>query len=289
MNDLSVLLIDTPADAELGACRQLLPAAFPSKGRIPELLVARGPEGVRAALALAWVPGGFPIALHVSPAWRRVGIGRSLVAHACTIAQGETPQLRAWSPVLQDSIADAFLKACGFSVAHHLKVFETRDAGFSDVLTSLLQRAARRLPEGLAIQPLATAPCAAASLVAGEFGVPRPDVMAKLDPSHPDAYDPRLSQVLMQDGAAVGAILGRRYGDVVEVDINVVAPGLRHGVGNLMLIEAIGRLSREAGVQRCRFACEENVRDTLNLGARSDAFRRPDQLSYCLPLTERAA
>lgn len=285
INALSGLSIGAALDTHLPDCRRLLPAVFPASGRAPELTVASGPEGIRGALAMAWVPGGFSILLHVLPAWRRGGIGRALVAHAAALAQGETPALRAWSPVSQGSAADAFLRACGFSSTRRLLVFETDDARYGDVLSALLRRAVRRLPDGLALQPLSAAPQAAADLVAGEFGVPRPDVMAKLDAAHPDAYDGRLSQVLMQNGIAVGAILGRRYGDVIEVDINVVAPGLRHGLGNLMLLEAIGRLSLEAGVQRFRFACEEHVRDTINLGARSNAVRRPDQLSYTLALT----
>jgi hypothetical protein len=112
--------------------------------------------------------------------------------------------------------------------------------------------------------------------------------MIRLDPGHPDAYDGKLSQVLVRDGTAVGAILGRRYGDVLEIDVNVVAPGLRHGVANLMLVEAIVRLGVEAGIRRARFACEEHVRDTLNQGTRSNAVRRPDQLSYSLALAPLA-
>lgn len=277
------------SDAEMPACRALLPAVFPARGRAPEILVARGPEGIRAALALAWVPGGFPFLLHVAPAWRRAGIGRALVAHAATLAQGETPLLRAWAPVAQGSAADAFLRACGCTIARRLLVFETDGARYSAVLSALWRRASRRLPAGMTLQALQAAPGAAAVLVAAEFGVPRPDVMARLDPAHPDAYDDRLSQLLLRDGTAVGAILGRRYGDVIEVDVNVVAPELRHGVGNLMLLEALGRLSLEAGVGRFRFACEEHVRDTLNLGARSDAQRRPDQLSFHLALPASAA
>jgi hypothetical protein len=149
----------------------------------------------------------------------------------------------------------------------------------------LLRRAGKRVPAGLALRPLAgTPPAVVAGLVAGEFGVPRHDVVAKLDAAHPDAYDPQLSQILLRDGAAAGAILGRRYGEVIEIDINVVVPDLRGGVANLMLLEAIGRLSKAAGVARFRFSCEAHVRDTLNLGERSSAVRLPDQLLYSLPL-----
>jgi GNAT superfamily N-acetyltransferase len=272
-------------EAHAPACRLLLPAAFPARGRAPELLVATGAEGIRGALALAWVPGGFSVLLQVLPAWRRSGIGRALMAQGVALARGETPALRAWMPVSADSPADAFLRACGFRVTRRLLVFDTDGDRYSAVLSTLLRRARKRIPAGMALRPLAGMPLPpVAGIVAGEFGVPHHDVIARLDDNHPDAYDRQLSQVLVRDGTLAGAILGRRYGDVIEVDVNVVAPDLRRGVANLMLLEALGRLSKEAGIRRFRFSCEAHVRDTLHLGERSDAARLPDQLLYSLPL-----
>lgn len=279
------VIIRTATDADAPLCRQLLPAAFVPSGRAPELLVACGPEGVRGALALAWVPGGFTVLVNVAPAWRRGGIGRALMAQARLSAQGETPVLRAWHAVSKDSPADAFLQACGFACTRHFLVFDTDLARNSAALSARLDRARRRMPAALSLRPLAEAPLSAvAALVAGDFSVSPHEALAKLAPDHPDPYAPQLSQVLMADGAVAGAILGRRYGDVIEIDINVVVPALRGGVANLMLLEAIGRLSREAGVARFRFSCEAHVRDTLNLGERSNAVRLPDQLLYTLPL-----
>jgi GNAT superfamily N-acetyltransferase len=277
--------IRSATDAEAPLCRQLLPAAFAPTGRAPELWVACGREGICGALALAWVPGGFTVWMNVLAAWRRGGIGRALMAEARRSAEGETPALRAWHPVSKDSPADAFLQACGFACTRHLLVFDTDLARNSAALSARLARARRRMPATLSLWPLAEAPpSAVAALVAGEFSVSPHEALAKLAPDHPDPYAPHLSQVLMADGAVAGAILGRRYGDVIEIDINVVVPDLRGGVANLMLLEAIGRLSGEAGVGRFRFSCEAHVRDTLNLGERSNAVRLPDQLLYSLPL-----
>lgn len=282
----AALVIAPPTLAQWPACRRLLPAAFARHGRAPELLVANGPEGMRGVLAQAWTAGGFAILLEILPPWRRRGIGRALVAQAVAQARGETPALRSWSAVAQGSDADAFLRACGFVPARRLLVFETDGVRYGE-LSTLLRRAGRRRTEKLLLQPLqspSVAPGAVARLVAGGFGMTCESMAAMLDPDHPDPYDGKLSQVLMCDGEPVGAILGRRYGKIIEVDVNLVIPALRHGVGNLMLLEAISRLSREAGIGLFRFMCEAHVRDTIKLGARANAARQPDRLWYALPM-----
>jgi len=275
--------IGAPIDAQLPECQRLLPAAFPPSGRAPELLVASGDEGLRGVLAQAWTPGGFAILLHVLPRWRRMGIGRALLAQAKAHAQGETPALRAWHQVPQGSGADAFLIACGCSVVRRLLVFETDGARYQEWVR-LMQRAGKRVPAALSVQPLAKAPQSVAAMVAAEFRVPEAHMADKLDPRHPDPYDSSLSQVLFYNGEPAGAILGRRYGNLIEVDVNMVAPHLRRGVANLMLLEALARLSREAGIACFRFTCEQHVQDTINIGRRADAVQRPDQIFYALEL-----
>jgi len=277
--------IGAPTDAQAALCRQWLPGAFPRTGAAPELLVASHAHGVQGALALDWVPGGFVLHMYVAPASRRQGIGRALLAQAVALADGETPALRVTLPVAQGSPADSFLQEAGFAVTRRLIAFHTDGGNYGPTLSALLRRASKRLPEAVTLVPLAQAPLpTVAALVAGQFGLQYDDMLAKLDPAHADPYDHRLSQVLLREGAAVGAILGRRYGDVIEVDINVVALALRHGIANLMLLEAIVRLSEQAGLKRSRFSCEVHIRDTVNVGARLLAARLPDQLQYGLPL-----
>jgi GNAT superfamily N-acetyltransferase len=272
-------------DAQAPLCRRWLPAAFARTGPAPELLVASVDGGACGALALEWCAGGFALHMHVEPGQRRRGIGSALQAAAIALARGETAALRAAAPVSQGSPAAAFLQARGFAVTRHLLVFDSDGERYSATLTALLRRAHKRVPPKTELVALAATPAGVvAGLIAAEFDVPRYDVIAKLDPGHADAYEQQLSQVLLHDGVAAGAILGRRYGDTIEVDINVVTPALRHGVANLMLLEAIGRLSRQAGVQRFRFSCEAHVSDTVHLGERSSAQRLPDRLLYALTL-----
>jgi GNAT superfamily N-acetyltransferase len=287
-SEVAISLTSTIAaatDAQAALCCHLLPAAFPRNGAAPELLVASGAQGVHGVLALDWVPDGFVLHLHVVPASRRCGVGRALVAQAVAMARGETARLRVTTLVSEASPASAFLESCGFIVTRRLLAFDIDGLGYAATLSALLRRAGKHVPAGVTVGPLASAPTSGvAALVAWQFGILQQDAVAKLDPRHPQPYDQQLSQVLMRDGIVVGAILGQRFGDIMEVDVNVVAPSLRHGLANLMLLEAIMRHGNKAGLQGARFSCEAHVRDTINIGARLSASRTPDRLSYALML-----
>jgi hypothetical protein len=139
--------------------------------------------------------------------------------------------------------------------------------------------------------PLAEAPAdEVIRLVAPSFAALPHDVAWRIAPGSVYGYDRALSLVLLHGAARVGgAVLCRRFGERVDMDVGVVAPELRHGWANLMLVEGMARLGHAAGVTRCRFSCEEHVRDTLNLARRSDAARLPAQVVLTLPLATEAA
>ncbi len=246
------------------------------------------PEGaIRGAAALAWIPRGFPLLVHVAPPWRRQGIGRALVQAAANTAVGETPALRAWTPLEETSEAAQFLRVVGFQVTRRVLAFETDGLRFSAAMTTLLARlrAAGKVPADVHVAHLAEAsPADVVALVAPEFGTMPHDVAWRLAPGAPGAYDRDLSLVLLRGGAVCGAILCLRSGDLVTVDVNVVAPHLRRGWANLLLLEAITHRCRADGVTRCHFTCEEHVRDTLNVARRSDAIALPPRVMLTLPL-----
>ena len=265
----------------------LLPAAFPATGAAPELFVAPGPEGIRGALAIAWVAHGFSVLVHVAAPWRRQGLGSALIEAAAASALGETAALRAWMPVSEGSGAAAFLQAAGFRNMRRLLVFETDAIRFAETMHGLLRRAQAggRVSRHFQLATLAAAPLRGViDLVAPEFSTLAHDVAARMAPDQHDGYDRALSLVLLHDGTVVGAMLCRRFDDLVEIDINVVDPALRHGPANLILLEGMARMSQAAGIRRFRFSCEEHVRDTLNLGRRAGAIRMPNQLLLARPL-----
>jgi GNAT superfamily N-acetyltransferase len=274
-------------DGEAAACRMMLPAAFPATGAAPELFVAPGPEGIRGAVAIAWVPKGFSVLVQVAAPWRRQGIGSALIEAAAASALGETAALRAWMPVSEGSIAAAFLQTAGFRIVRRLLVFETDSVHFGLALNGLLRRAQAggRVSRQLTLATLAAAPVqGVVDLVAPEFATLPHDLAAQMAPDNHDGYDRALSLVLLHDGAVVGAMLCRRFDDLVEIDVNVVVPTLRHGMANLILLEGMARMSQDAGIRRIRFSCEEHVRDTLNLGRRAGAIRMPNQLLFARSL-----
>jgi GNAT superfamily N-acetyltransferase len=116
---------------EAAACRAMLPEAFPPAGPAPCLFVAAGAGGqLRGVLAMAWVPRGFPVLVHVAEPYRRRGIGRALLRAAIARAGGETPALRCWAPVEEGSAAASFLRANSFRVTRRQLPIETDAAAF---------------------------------------------------------------------------------------------------------------------------------------------------------------
>lgn len=249
-----------------------------------ELLVAATGEELVGVAAVAWVPGGFRVLLHVQEGWRCKGVGRRLIAAVAASAAGETASLRPWSPLQEDDVAVSFLQAVGFRTTQRLLVFETDAARFGAAMTALLGRLAARMPAGLGLVTLEAAPADSLIRLLSEHFHQLPHHAASLVmPGMPHGYDRNLSLVLMRDGAAVGAMLCQSKPDHLLVDVNLVIPALRQGPANLMLLEAMARRARAAGVTTFRFSCEEHVRDTIGLARRSGARRLPALLSMALP------
>ena len=271
--------------ADAAACRSLLPDAFPAVGRAPELFVADGPAGLTGAAAVAWVPGGFPVLLHVAAPFRRQGLGRALLAAAAESAAGETRALRSWTTVAADSGAAAFLAGAGFRAMRRFLVFETDATVFGQAMTRLLRRVAGRIPASARLVPLRdAAPGGVVRLVAPAFAALPHDVAVRLLPGARNGYDGDHSLVLLHEGEVAGAMLCHAADGALEVDVNAIAAPLRGGWANLMLLEAMARGGREAGFARFRFGCEPHVHDTLNLARRTGAAALPDQLAMERPL-----
>ena len=269
-----------PAVAEdTVTCRTLLPDAFPAIGRPPELLVAHGPDGIAGAAAVAWVPNGFPVLLHVATPWRRRGIGRALLEAAAASVRGETRALRSWGTVAEASPAAGLLRAAGFAPTRRFLWFETGAAAFETSMTRLLDRLHRRVPADGRVVTLAEAPKqGVVRLVAPGFAALPHDVAVRLMPGARNGFDPALSLVVLRGEAVVGAMLCRAAEGALRVEVNIVAPGLRGGWVNLVMLEAMARRGRQAGFGRFRFGCEPDVRDTIGLARRSGATALPEEL-----------
>jgi GNAT superfamily N-acetyltransferase len=277
--------IRRPLDREAAACRALVPEAFPSSGWPADLLVASAAGGVVGAAAIAWISRGFPVLIRVAEAWRGRGVGRALLAAAIARVRGETRLLRTWRPVPEGSPASRLFASAGFQTDKRLIVFETDAAAFEAAMTALLARRAHRIPESARVVPITEAePDQVAQLVATQFGVPPQEIARRLVPGALSGFDRELSLALLNGDVLCGAMLASRSGSLLVVEINVVAPDWRRGWTNSMLVEAMARRGRAAGIELFRFCCQEHVTDTINLGRRTGARSFPAELAMLKPL-----
>ena len=93
-------------------------------------------------------------------------------------------------------------------------------------------------------------------------------------------YDQDKSAVLLRGNEVKGALLYMWNDGNPIIDVNVVAPELRRGPANVLLLEAATRNALEGGGISFRFRCEEHVRDTVNLARRSGAKLARVQLAF---------
>jgi len=85
----------------------------------------------------------------------------------------------------------------------------------------------------------------------------------------------------------VGVMLCQMDGDALRVEVNVVAPELRGGWANLLMVEAMARRARTAGSTPFRFGCKPHVTDTLGLTWRSGAVPMVEQLEMSRGLSDQ--
>jgi GNAT superfamily N-acetyltransferase len=292
------IVLRPASDAEMRACRLLLPAAF-SADSAPEAMVAihtGAPEQVVGACGLSWCnapkpeaePSGFAILLHVVPAMRRRGIGRALVEAAAAWCRDETTGLRSWLPIEDGSPAALFLSQAGFVLHHRTLHFETDLAGFHVIMDGVRARLQRsgRLPAEARICPLREAAAwDVAALVAPEFAAPHATILRRLSATAPDAFDLQRSVALYFGEALAGVLIFSWNGGDVGIEVIVVAPAFRGGAANVLLLEAATRAAIVGGAKRFRFFCDERTRDTLGLARRAGAAPTRVEAEYRRALT----
>src|SRR4051812_10050124 len=116
-------------------------------------------------------------------------------------------------------------------------------------MTALLARLRRRIPEGARVVPISQAkPDRVAELVAAQFGVPPHETARRLVPGAASGFDLELSLALLNGDVLCGAMLASRSGSLLVIEINIVAPAWRRGWTNSMLVEAMARRGRAAGI-----------------------------------------
>jgi GNAT superfamily N-acetyltransferase len=285
-------VIRPASDAEARACRVLMPETF-SATYAPELWVAldRAVSKLVGAGAVGWQPlppgPGFPVQVHVIPSHRRRGIGTALMQRMVDACTGHTERLHSWTNEAEGSPAAAFCAALGFVPRSRVLEFDADGARFYAMIKSIHDRLAKngKIPADLRIVSLREAPLErVTALVRSAFAdVPLSTVMA-LSKGLIN-YDQDKSAVLMKGHEVKGALLYLWNDGNPVIDVNVVAPELRNGPGNVLLLEAATRKGLEGRATGFRFRCEEHVRDTLNLARRSGAKLAGVRLAFTRTLS----
>jgi hypothetical protein len=194
--------------------------------------------------------------------------------------------LHSWASEVEGSPAAAFCSAVGFEPRSRVFEFDADGVRFYKMIKSIHDRLAKsgKIPSELRIVSLREAPLEqVTALVGSQFAdVPLSTVMA-LSKGLVN-YDQDKSAVLMKGQEVKGALLYLWNSGNPVIDVNVVAPELRRGPGNVLLLEAATRKGLEGRATGFRFRCEEHVRDTLNLARRSGAKLASVRIAFTRPL-----
>ncbi len=284
------IVVTLAREAEAPACLALLPDL---KGGEAELLIGRCDGAFAGAAALSWwdwaKPAGFPLALQVLPAWRRKGVGRSLVTAAASLASGETAGLWAMRPMAEDGAAAAFLRACGFSARRRIHHFIADVDVLLEHVAPLANRlrAQGRAPADGRIMSLADAPLEeTAWLLQAEIGGDLAQVLQRLRRrAEAEAGSRReRSLVAMQGDRVAGLLLCTVRDGVGVVEAWVVAPGWRNGWAGPALLETILVRGRADAFEAFRFDCDETVSFTMKLARRCAADEVAVNATYYYPI-----
>jgi GNAT superfamily N-acetyltransferase len=289
----SDIAVRRAADDEARACRLMMPETF-GPTLAPDLWVAidGATSLIAGAAAIAWrpvsSPPGFPVLFHVLPPLRRRGVGRALVEAVARACAGNASCLHAWVPVPESGPAAAFLAHTGFTTRKRLLEFEADHPRFYNSVKAVLDRrqAAGRIPARYRIVKLREVSIDEVALLVGDnFHDMHASVVAGIARGLA-GYDGEKSVVLLVDGEVRGALLYAWNDGRPLVDVNVVAPELRRGAANVMLLEAAIRHAIDGGAHSIRFSCEESVIDTMNIARRAGARPSGVALSFTRMLPE---
>jgi len=283
----AAIQVRAAADGETRAGRLLMPETF-SAHLAPELWVAIDPANRRilGAAAVAWQPlpphAGFPVQIHVVPPARRRGIASALLGAVVDAVKGSTRHLHGWVNQSEGSAGAAFLAARGFEPRQRLLEFDADGARFYAMVKSIHDRllASGRIPPDLKVISLHEASLdAVAALVTREFAdVPIATTLAVAKGL--TNYDMHKSAVLLKGGEVKGALLYLWNDGKPAIDVRVIAPELRRGPGNVLLLESATRKGLEGGAKGFRFHCDESVSDTISLARRSGATPAGVKLAF---------
>lgn len=253
--------------------------------------LAGRPEALVAAAA--FVPRlqdseapAFPCLVRVLPAYRRLGLGRTLVSRlAEDAARWDVEALASWDA--HQGAEAAFLQATGFIPYLAIHQFVGDMARALPLCAGQVQtlRARGRIPSSMRLLPLHEAALDAVttlyrSHVVGSDAAVRRRIEAALA----DADCRRLSVAAVDERGLAGFLLATLHKGVPAADLWISDRTRRLGWVALMTLHASLQRAADLGATHFRFHCNERAVATLNFARRCGAHLEATRHGFRLPL-----
>lgn len=269
------ITVRRPRNVEGPACRMLLPESHPLPLRAQrEYLVAvqeAVPQIVGAASFQAQARAIFGVRVRVVRSHRRRGIGSRLLRHILEEAvQRKAAAVFVGADGRTEPDAAPFLAAHGFRFLGRVTTVEADVVAMRDYLRVLRDRliAGGKVPANARLVRFSEAPQNQVARLYAEYIVHTPEA----DPAllrHPQFKEKiAASPVVMMDDRVVGILLVGVEGLLATVHARVVAPELRGGWVNPLMMGTATEDVWLAGARRVRFEIPPDNRDTEKLARR---------------------
>lgn len=276
---------------ELG--RRLLPSAFADGQPLPVLYLAVANNCLCGGAAVAAAPD-----ISQESALRcQLAVLPQQTFDEYELARALTAQLRS---VAGDSRADALYsyrlsemdRACqlmcrlGFRPSTWIREFEVSVERAAARLLPIARRSRRRAAAGLRVAPYTAVPRSeSGQLHIDTFGFVPPEHIAACDPELMPGRDFTPSRAAVTAaGDIAGTLLGSVRGDTAQVYTRIVAPEHRRGPASLLMMAAFVESLDHSRVDKIRFDCASDNRDTLRLAEQLGAASLPGKVILRAPL-----
>jgi GNAT superfamily N-acetyltransferase len=289
--DISSITIRPPRDVEGPACRMLLPESVVRPMTRPEWLVAVQEAAPRIVGAASFQPSErvfIGVRVRVIRTHRRRGIGSRLLQHIIDEAVRRTMAgVFGRADGLAEPDAAPFLAVHGFRFLGRLTTVEADIAAMRDYLVALRDRliAGGKIPPNARLVRFSEAPLDQVAKLYADYIMHNPEA----DPAllrHPQfKQQVAASPILMMDDRVVGILLVGIEGALATVHARVVAPELRGGWVNALMMGTATEEVWQAGARRVRFEIPPDNRDTEKLARRFRAETISAWERYGLRLT----
>lgn len=279
------------------AVLSLLPELMSTEILPPDFIVAHPHDDPSRILgATAFIPKihnterpGFICYCRVLPAFRKQGIGSTLIQHlAKQVASWDVDYLHTASTYDDGSSEADFLKRLGFEVSGSMHHFMSHAATTLPMLQRLVKAlyGRGRVPNGFAIKPFSdTEPDALASLFCRQFGGSMTHARNQVELALKEPSGEKLSLSLADGNQLAGFLVASHDNTSLEVKYWVTDPAFGQGWSAALLLDGCLSRANNLGFTQGRYSCNDKTRATLNIARKTGAQLEFLRRSYVLDVT----